>query len=714
MKNISSSVTKIDHYDKVTGRAKYVCDYQTDDMLHGRFLRSKIPYGVVTGVTLPKLPGGYFYVDKNDVPGKNEVHIVQDDTPVFTHHVKYIGDPIGILVGPDENILSKLLGEINVQYKELEPIFDARHSGVVFFDFNINKGNTEDAFNKADRIFEGDFETGLQEHMYLETNGMIAGFDAGKMYVHGSMQCPYYIHGAVAGVLGIKPEDVIIRQDVTGGGFGGKEDFPSVLACQVAVAAYKAAQVYSPGKKVRVVFDREEDVIATSKRHPSYCNYKVALKDGKITAMITDVLLDAGAYTTMSMVVLQRSFIAACGVYDIPNLKIHGHARQTNTVPNGAFRGFGGPQTFFAVEMMMTHISRELGIDSVDFKTSHFVKQGDLTSTSGKYHFPVPLPEMTKSVLEKSDYYKKTEKFKNQTGRYRRGIGYSAVFHGVGFTGNGERDKIKAVAALRKSADGLVEILTSSADIGQGVSTTFAKIVAQTLDIPPERVIIGLPDTSKVPDSGPTVASRSIMIVGELLRRAAEKLKSDWKENEEQIITEHYEHPDFMIPFDGDNYKGDAYPTYSWAVTAVEVEIDTLTGCINIPGVWACFDVGTLIDENIVIGQMEGGVVQSLGYGIMEKTGIRKGALTNKKLCDYIVATSLDFTNIDVSFCVDEYFKGPFGAKGAGELSHVGGAPAVIEAIQNALGVNISKVPFMPEDVINLLHDFNKIQEGAQ
>jgi len=193
------------------------------------------------------------------------------------------------------------------------------------------------------------------------------------------------------------------------------------------------------------------------------------------------------------------------------------------------------------------------------------------------------------------------------------------------------------------------------------------------------------------------------MIVGELLRRAAEKLKSQWQDGKEQTITEHYVHPDFMIAFDGDNYRGDAYPTFSWAVTAVEVEIDTLTGSIAIPGVWACFDVGTVIDENIVTGQMEGGVVQSLGYGVMEKTEIRKGALTNKKLCDYIIPTSLDFTDINVSFYVDKYFNGPFGAKGAGELPHVGGAPAVIDAIQNALDVKINKIPFMPEDVMEVL-----------
>jgi len=698
MEKISESITRVDHLHKVNGSAMYVCDYPAGGMLSGRILRSTIAKGIVLSVTLPELPEGYLYADIHDVPGVNEVHMVQDDTPVFTHNVEFIGEPIGMVFGPDERVVGKLLSEIEVAYKELEPVFDARKSDVVFFEYNIEKGDVEAAFKDADNVYEEVFETGLQEQMYLETNGMIAEYKAGKMYVHGSLQCPYYVHTAVARVTGLAPENVIVRQDVTGGGFGGKEDFPSVLACQAAVAAFKAE-----GKAVRVILERQEDTIATSKRHPSFCTYKVAVKDGKITGMHADILLDAGAYTTMSMVVLQRSTIGGCGVYNIPNLTTHGHARKTNTVPNGAFRGFGGPQAFFAVEMMMTHVAKELGVEPADFKLAHVAKQGDLTSTSGKYHFPVPIPKMMSDVIRESDYYKKREAYRNQSDRYRRGIGLSCVYHGAGFTGNGERDLIQAVAKLHKYSDGSVEILSSNTEMGQGLATTFTKIVARELDLPIERVIIELPDTSRIPDSGPTVASRSVMVVGELLRRAAARLKSEWADGEEQTITQRYEHPDFLIPFDLDSFKGDAYPTFSWAVSAVEVEIDMFTGYISIAGAWGSYDVGTPIDENIVIGQMEGGFVQSLGYGMMENHVSRNGWISNSKFCDYMLPTSLDFTSMKVMLHVEEYPEGPFGAKGAGEMSHVGGAPAVVDAIQNALGVRINKAPFLPEDVMDVL-----------
>ena len=267
----------------------------------------------------------------------------------------------------------------------------------------------------------------------------------GRMFIHGSMQCAYYVHGAVARALGCGPSGVHVLQDVTGGGFGGKEAFPSILGCQVAVAAKKA------GKAVRCVFDRHEDLEFTSKRHPSLNTYKVAIKDGKVTAMDIDVKFNGGAYTTLSAVVLQRGIIAASGVYNVENLHVRGRALKTNTTPSGAYRGFGAPQTFFSVEMIMNHIAQDMGVDSVEFKLANVVKQGDGTSTSGVYHFPVPLVDMLNEVNEKTDLFAKHKEYsKPQTGRYRKGIGMSWYFHGAGFTGSGERDHIKAVAKLHK------------------------------------------------------------------------------------------------------------------------------------------------------------------------------------------------------------------------------------------------------------------------
>ena len=698
MKPISKPVPKIDHSAKTRGKALYVRDHDTEGMLFGRILRSAQAKANVLNVKLPELPENYRYISHNDVPGLNQVHIVLDDTPVFAEKtVEYIGDPIGMLTGPDESELNKLLNEIYVEYETLEPEFDARRSSVVFFDYGYEKGNVENAFDEADKIFEENFETGRQEQMYLETNGMIADFRGGIMRLHGSLQCPYYVHTSVAQATGLAPENVIIAQDVTGGGFGGKEDFPSVLACQAAVAAYVT------GEPVIVSLDRKEDVESTSKRHPAFCRLKAAVKDGRVTGMVAEAVYDAGAYTTLTPVVLQRGVIAGGGVYSIPNLKVRGEARKTNSVPSGAFRGFGGPQMFFAVEMMMSHIAKDLGVDPLDFKLSHVAKKGDVTSTGGMHHFNVPVPEMMYEVAAACDYRKKKEEFKNRRGRFRKGIAMSAVYHGAGFTGIGERDLIKAVVKLYKDRDGNVEILAANSDIGQGLSTAFTKIVAHELGLPYERVIIRLPDTGRVPNSGPTVASRSVMVVGELLRRAAGRLKAEWSDGVEQTIEERYKHPDFMIPFDIETFHGDAYPTFSWAVNAVEVEIDTLTGIIDVTGAWGSFDIGTPIDENIAVGQMEGGLVQSLGYGMMESIAAENGRIRNCTFSDYMIPTAADFPTVHASLHVEEYPEGPYGAKGAGELPLVGGAPATVEAIENALGVSLNKTPFLPEDVMGLL-----------
>ncbi|MDR3271049.1 MAG: xanthine dehydrogenase family protein molybdopterin-binding subunit [Peptococcaceae bacterium] len=704
MKEISKSVRKKDHASKMSGGAKYVADWSADGALYGRLVRSPYARARVLDIHLPEMPEGCFAVDRRDVSGENRVHIVMDDTPVYAGEtVEYIGDPVLMVVGHDEKETARLAKAVKVDYEELPAILNIRDYETVFFDYNYGKGDAQKAFAEADKVYEEEFQTGYQEQAYLETQGMIAQYRDGKMTVHGSMQCPYYVHGAIAKALGFTPDKVRVMQDTTGGGFGGKEAYPSILACQTAVAAYKAG-----GKPVRVIYDRREDMEFTSKRHPSLCTYKVAVKDGKVIAMDIDILFNSGGFTTLSAVVLQRGIIAASGVYNIPNLNVRGRAVKTNTVPTGAYRGFGAPQTFFAVETVMNHIAKDLGVEPLEFKKNHMAKQGDATSTSGKYHFPVPLPDMIEEVEKASGYYAKREEYrKPQTGRYRRGIGISLWFHGAGFTGSGERDFIKAVVKLHKFADGKVEVLVSQTDIGQGIKTTLSKIVANELNVPLDKVFCENPDTDHVPDSGPTVASRSLMTVGELLRRAAIKLRGQWVDGEEQMVEEHFKEPDFIIPFYIEKFRGDAYPTYAWAVAAVELKVDTLTGVHEVVGAWGSFDVGTSIDLNIVVGQMEGGFLQGLGYSSMEQMDTdAKGRIRNNSYSDYIIPTSVDVPNLQVIMHEEEYPDGPYGAKGAGELPLVGVPAAYISAMEQALnGVNLYHAPFSTEDTMKALRE---------
>ncbi len=699
MEEISKSVKKKDHEPKVSGQALFVDDLQMDGMLFGRLLRSTKAKAVITDIVIPDLPEDYYVVDKNDITGINQVHIVLDDTPVFTDKtVEFIGDPILMVVGPNIKEVERILSEIIVIYEELVPVLDMLTSDTVFFNYNYEKGNIDLAKEEADFILTETFQTGYQEQAYLETQGIIAYPHEGKVTIRGSLQCPYYVHGAVVKALGYAANNVQIIQDVTGGGFGGKEDFPSILACQTAVAALKT------NKPVKVVFNRREDIEFTSKRHPSVCTYQLAVKDGQITGMEVDVIYNSGAYTTLSAVVLQRGLIAASGVYRIDNLRVRGRAVKTNTVPCGAFRGFGAPQTFFAVEMLMNHLAQKLGVASLELKEKYMVRQGDVTSTSGKYHFHVPLPEMLQRLDELSNCRIKHKLYQKQTGRYRKGIGMSLFFHGCGFTGSGERDLIKAVVRLKKNKDDTVEILASNADIGQGIKTTFCKIVADTLDIDFDSVIYENPDTDRVPDSGPTVASRSLMTVGGLLKHAAERLKLEWKSGEEQMVEERFTQPEFVLPFDLNEFKGDAYPTYSWGVNAIEVEVDTLTAVTKVLGAWGIYDIGVPADLNIIKGQMQGGMLQGIGYASMEQMDYNeKGRIRNNSFTDYIIPTSMDVPNLVTEIINNPYSHGPYGGKGAGELPLVGAAPAYVEAMENALGENLYKAPFTQEDTMRVL-----------
>ena len=698
MHPISQPVIKKDHDEKASGSIKYVADLQYPDMLHAKTLRSKKARAAISKLTIPLLEEGYFVVDYKDVPGENIVKIIVDDQPLFAEkEVNYIGEPILLVVGPDEKKVEKLLEQIEVCYEEKEAVYKSEDAAESLAAYAYQKGDVEAAFRKADRIVEESFETGYQEHAYIEPQGMIAEYKDGKMNVYGSMQCPYYVKNAVMYALGFDENHVRIVQTATGGAFGGKEEYPSLIAAEVAVAAYKTK------KPVRLIMNRREDMEVTTKRHPALLKYRTALdKDNHILGMTIDITLNGGAYAGLSSVVLQRSMICATGVYYIDHLKVQGKVVRTHTVPAGAFRGFGAPQSFFAVEMHMKHLAEVIGTDPLSLKQKYLVKKGDRTSTSGQFHHDIKLNEMLEQAKALSSYTEKYNTYLKQTGRYRKGIGMSLFLHGCGFTGGAERDYIKSIVKLAKLSETQVEILVSNTEMGQGLKTTLSKIVARILELPLEAVVCGNPDTDKVPNSGPTVASRSLMIVGKLLERAAQKLKVRWHEGTSLVIEEHYVHPE-LIPWDENLFYGDAYPAYSWGVNVIEVEVDTLTGMTNVIDAWGMFDVGTAIDETVIKGQIEGGMLQGIGYASMEKMESIKGSIRQNSITDYIIPTAKDIVPIHTVLIDNPYSEGPFGAKGAGELTLIGSAPAYVAAVENAVHTVFHNIPLTPEAMMEVL-----------
>ncbi len=696
MKDISISINKVDNEEKISGKAKYVADIKMEGMLYAMTLRSQISKGEIIHIDYPDLPEGYHIINHEDVQGKNIVKVIFEDWPVFTEKkISYLYEPLMLVIGPDKAKIVEILENIKVEYKEETPLFDWTDSVI---DYHFDKGMGSRVFDDVDQLIEYTYETGYQEQAYIEPQGFIGYPEGEKTTLIGSIQCPYYVKNAVKQALGVDDDFVRIIQANVGGAFGGKEEYPSLIGCQLAVAVKKIK------KPIQLVFEREEDMSVTTKRHPSKTHFQAAIKNGELIGLKAHVSIDAGATIGLSGVVLSRALLAVTGAYTIDHLDVSGDVYLTNTVPNGAFRGFGAPQMFFAVDMFFEHIAKVLGEDPLEFRRKYLVKQNDRTSTNGLFRDPVLMPEMISKVMEVSDYKRKIKEYSQ--GNHFKGIGMSMFFHGCGFTGSGEKNIIKAKVRLRKDEDGFVYILVAAVDMGQGVKTTFRKLMAHMLEIDIEKVVFNNPDTDFVPDSGPTVASRTMMIVGGLLARAAQEMKSRWEESA-FTVEKQYEQPDY-IEYDELRFIGDAYPAYSWGVNVVEVEVDPVTYQVDIKKSWSVYDVGKAIDERIVLGQADGGLAQGLAYGYLEVMNHKNGKIMQKNMTDYIIPTAMDMCDMETYLFENPYAYGPYGAKGVGELTLIGGAAAVAKAIENAIHKNVYKIPVTPEYIMELMnHDKN-------
>ena len=700
---ISKAVVRDDAADKSSGKAKYLSDLSFSGMLHMAVKPASIQHARILNINIPTLPENYTVINKEDFKGQNRATIITEDWPFFAEdEVLYYGQPLLAVVGPELAICEKICSEITVEYEVLPAVSIIEESQEFFNDFHIVKGEPEQAFNNAALTFDNSYRTGMQEQAYMEPQGMIADYHNGTLIVRGSLQCPYYVKNSLMNALALNTDQVRVIQTVTGGAFGGKEDFPSILAGLTAAAAIKT------GRPVKIVLDRRLDIQLTPKRHPSLIHIRTAVdQEGHITAMDIDCRIDAGAYQTLSAVVLERAIFISTGAYNIKNVRIRGRTMKTNHIPSGAFRGFGGPQAHFAADMNMHFLAHKLGIPPLELKKKYLYRQGDSSVTNGIFRDEIKFDEMIDKIEKASEYSKKWEKYNSKVmSSPYRGIGISFAAHGGAFTGSGEQDIIKSIVRLSaersEPAKYIVRILVSNVEMGQGPSTTLKKIVAEAMCLPLERVIFNRSDTNEVPDSGPTVASRTIMIVGKLLYDAAkellEKISTGYlPSNGNQIdVEKRYVHPQ-EFEWDESTFSGDAYPGYSWSVNAVEVEVDPLTYAIKVIGSWAVYDIGTPIDINIIKGQMQGGTAQGLGYAYLEKMEMINGRPAQLSFTDYMIPTTLDFPDLQCQFIKNPYRFGPFGAKAAGELPNIGPAAAFAAAVSQATGTIITEIPVTPE-----------------
>jgi CO/xanthine dehydrogenase Mo-binding subunit len=735
MQIVGQPVPRKEGRDKVTGQARYIDDLHFPLMLYGATIRSPIARGRIRKISFEgDIPWNEFViVTAKDIPGENCVALILLDQPYLADEfVNHPEEPVLLIAHPDKHLLEEARRNVHLDIEPLPAIFSL-HDSVnrkeiiwgednVFKSYHVEKGNVDEVWAAADFIIEGEYETGAQEQLYIENNGVIAiASPEDGVTVWGSMQCPYYVHKALLKLFGLPEDKIRVVQVETGGGFGGKEEYPSMVAGHAALLSWKS------GRPVKIVYDRAEDMAATTKRHPSWTKHRTAVsKDGKLLGMEINFVVDGGAYSTLSAVVLSRGTIHAAGPYLCPNVRIKSRAVATNVPPHGAFRGFGAPQSIFALERHLNKVARELGISPEELRRRNFIHEGQTTATNQVIHEKVDLEGLMNRAFELTDYQAKKERFAelNKTSRQKKGIGFASFMHGAGFTGSGEK-YLESVVGAEATSEGRVRILAASTEIGQGTNTVFAQIAAEALHLDYDSIEVAKPDTGNVPNSGPTVASRTTMIVGKLVESAVLGLKQTLRSS--GFLEENYTQAEFEracrsyteqhgplksfskykappgINWDDEKYEGDAYGAYAWAVYVAEVTVDTVTFEARVDDFVAVQEVGKVIHPVLAAGQIEGGVAQGIGYTLFEKVVWNDGRMINNQMTNYIIPTAADIPPIRVFFEENAYAYGPAGAKGIGELPMDGPAPAILNAIENATGISINHIPLMPESIIEAL-----------
>ena len=732
---VGVSVPRKEGWEKVTGAARYVDDMVLPGMLYGATVRSNVVRGKIRKLSFdPSIAWDEFVlVTAKDIPGKNCISLIVDDQPCLASEaVNHAEEPILLLAHGDRHKLRKAVESVSIEYEALPPVLtmeeSEQQSTIVwgtdntFKSYLVEKGDVDTVWKEAAHIVEGEYFTGAQEQLYIENNGVIGTFDPESgVTVWGSLQCPYYVHKALMALFGLPEDKIRVVQMETGGAFGGKEEYPSMIAGHAALLSMKS------GRPVKIVYDRMEDMVATTKRHPSRTRHRTAVnKDGQILGGDIEFTIDGGAYATLSSVVLSRGTIHAGGPYYWPSVRIRAKAVATNTPPHGAFRGFGAPQSLFAMERHMDRIAQVAGISPVEVRRRNFLKPGQTTTTQQVIREKIDLNHLLDRALELSDYAGKKKRFaeENKAGMRKKGIGIAAFLHGAGFTGSGER-YLNSLVGVEAGADGGIRVLVSSAEFGQGTNTVLCQIAAEALGLPYESVAIAQPDTTVVPNSGPTVASRTAMIVGKLVQSAAHGIKQtltktgllgddytpeDFRAACRKYIAAHgelkayarYEAPG-DIHWDDEKYRGEAYAAFAWAVYVAEVTVDLTTYAVTVDDFVALQEVGKVLHPVLAKGQITGGVAQAIGFALYEKVVWQDGRMINNQMTNYIMPTSVDLPPIRVFFEELGNVHGAHGAKGIGELPMDGPAPAIVNAVEDATGVRFCSIPLLPEDLLEAL-----------
>jgi len=736
MKQVGVEIPKVDALEKVLGEARYGADLSIKDPFHLKVVRSLKPHAKILRLQLDealKVEGVERIFTAKDIPGKNLIGIIAKDQPILaTDRVRYIGDPIALVAARTEEAAEKAAQRVVVLYEDLPTVTNPEEAlkpyaplihqnGNLLLEFHVVKGDVQTGFKEAEVIIEETYTTTWIDHAYLEPDAGISCVDEeGKITVICPTQNVHYDQKEVASVLGLPIKKVRIIQSGTGGAFGGRLDI--TVQCLLALAAF---HLKSP---VRIVYSREEVFQVISKRHPLKIRYKSgAKKDGKLTAVDIHILGDTGAYASYGATVAIRSAVHATGPYQVPHVRVKSQMVYTNNPWSGAMRGFGVPQMAFAHESQMDLLAKALKMDPIEIRFKNALTAGSETATGQTLMASVGIGETLRKVKEWRD--KAISRKDPEKPNIKKGIGVGSMWYGIGNTGIAN----PSTAQVEIDPNGEVRLFTGAADIGQGSDTIFLQIASEALGLPLGEICLVRADTSVTTDAGATSASRQTYISGNAILNAIKSLKQEilneashlLDENEKELFIEdgevkHIKKGCISIPireiakrsektlrgeghFDPETTKldpktgqGSPYATYAFAAHLAEVEVDVETGKVKVIRVIACHDVGKAINPKNVIGQIMGGVTMGVGMALMEEYVPKKTV----SFVNYLIPTSKDIPEVIPIIVEDGEPSGPFGAKGVGEPALISTAPAILNAIADAIGERIYHLPANLERVM--------------
>ncbi len=746
---IGQSLRRIDDLEKVLGKPIYTNDLLPRETLYARLVLSKQPHAILKGIGVARAisyPTVKAVLTYQDIPGENISSTIIPDRPLFAFEkVRSTGDIVAAVIAENERRAAEATELVDVQYEPLPAVFDpieamkpdapkVHSEGNVIKHMKVRKGDVEKGFQDSDIIVENTFRTQFQDAVPLEAETALAiPRDNGKLLIIGSMQTPHHVQAAVARVLGRPLEDIEVIQAVTGGAFGPKSDEPPYDVSSIA-----ALGAIKTGRPVLMSMTRKESMIAHTKRHPAIIHHKTGVKsNGRLVASEVQIVLDGGAYASLGVLVIVRATFHANGPYDIPNVKNDGYKVYTNNTYTGSFRGFGAPQAIFAAEAQMDEIARKLNMDPLDLRLMNMLRPGSRTSTGQLMDDSCGLPECVDAVVSASNYREKRREYSQQSGKVRRGIGIAMLHHGNAL---GPEGNDYAYVHLSVEKNGRVHLGTALTEYGTGAVSGLAQIAASVLGIPLDYFVLDRPDTLAHHETGATVASRVTAIGGNAARDAAMKLKEratavaarllgvspsdvrivdglafvsgnpkrtvSW----EEVVRAAYESGVelsvigyYMAPqcvWDQETGLGSPYNQYTFGAAVAEVEVDVETGQYRVLNYYVAFDVGKAINPKNVIGQLYGGSVQGIGYAMMEELVHVNGKVVNPNLKDYYIPTSMDVPERMVPIIVEKPGSmGVYGAKIIAEPPIVLPAPAIRNAIMNAIGDGVNDLPITAEKV---------------